>query len=79
LFPHHALFTSGLSVIETQLAYSQHRGKISHVVKFGDFLNLPSVRRIYLDELGEESKRSLGVGVIKLVVESNKPYPMPKP
>ncbi|ACK73870.1 conserved hypothetical protein (plasmid) [Gloeothece citriformis PCC 7424] len=35
-----------------------------------NMLNLPEVRRIYLDELGELAQESLGVGVIKLVVES---------
>ncbi len=39
---------------------------------FGDLLNLTRIRRIYLDELGKEDERSLGVGVIKLVVESEK-------
>jgi predicted transposase/invertase (TIGR01784 family) len=35
---------------------------------FGEILNLSSVRRIYLDELPHNP--SLGIGVIKLVVES---------
>ena len=33
-------------------------------------LNLEQVQRIYLDELGEAAENSLGVGVVKLVVES---------
>ena len=37
---------------------------------FGDLLNLSKVTRIYLDELGEGAKNSLGIGVINLVVES---------
>jgi len=37
---------------------------------FGEILNLSSVRRIYLDELPQVSHPSLGIGVIKLVVES---------
>jgi len=37
---------------------------------FGEILNLSSVRRIYLDELPQRSHPSLGIGVIKLVVES---------
>ncbi len=39
-------------------------------IHFGDFLKLPSVTRIYLNELGEEAKNSLGIGIINLVVES---------
>ncbi len=37
---------------------------------FGEILNLASVRRIYLDELPYGDNPSLGIGVIKLVVES---------
>ncbi len=37
---------------------------------FGEILNLSSVRRIYLDELAPRDNPSLGIGVIKLVVES---------
>ncbi len=37
---------------------------------FGKMLNLEQVQRIYLDELGEAAGNSLGVGVVKLVVES---------
>lgn len=40
-------------------------------IHFGDFLKLPSLTRIYLDELGEEAKDSLGIGMMNLVVESN--------
>lgn len=36
---------------------------------FGNLLALNQVRRIYLDELGEAAERSLGVGVVKLVIE----------
>ncbi|MEQ9483036.1 Rpn family recombination-promoting nuclease/putative transposase [Coleofasciculus sp. F4-SAH-05] len=36
---------------------------------FGNLLTLNQVRRIYLDELGEAAERSLGVGVVKLVIE----------
>jgi predicted transposase/invertase (TIGR01784 family) len=37
---------------------------------FGELLNLSSVRRIYLNELGEAGSGSLGIGVVKLVIES---------
>ena len=37
---------------------------------FRNMLKLPEITRIYLDELGEAPKNSLGIGVIKLVVES---------
>jgi predicted transposase/invertase (TIGR01784 family) len=37
--------------------------------QFGDILTLNRVRRIYLNELEEEAEGSLGIGVVKLVVE----------
>ena len=37
---------------------------------FGKLLTLDGVRRIYLDELGEAAELSLGVGVVKLVIEA---------
>jgi len=37
---------------------------------FGEIVTLNSVRRIYLDELGESTDSSLGVGVVKLVIET---------
>lgn len=37
---------------------------------FGEIVTLNSVRRIYLDELGEAAESSLGVGVVKLVIEA---------
>jgi predicted transposase/invertase (TIGR01784 family) len=46
-----------------------HRGvEREQSLHFGEILNLSSVRRIYLDELPQNP--SLGIGVIKLVVES---------
>jgi predicted transposase/invertase (TIGR01784 family) len=36
---------------------------------FGDILALNQVQRIYLNELGENANSSLGVGVVKLVIE----------
>ncbi len=48
-----------------------HRGvEREQSLHFGEILNLSSVRRIYLDELPQRSHPSLGIGVIKLVVES---------
>ncbi|MDJ0559177.1 MAG: Rpn family recombination-promoting nuclease/putative transposase, partial [Microcystis sp. M53599_WE4] len=48
-----------------------HRGvEREQSLHFGEILNLSSVRRIYLDELPQVSHPSLGIGVIKLVVES---------
>ncbi|MEC4987047.1 MAG: Rpn family recombination-promoting nuclease/putative transposase [Oscillatoria sp. PMC 1068.18] len=38
--------------------------------QFGEILNLNRVRRIYLDELGTAGETSLGVRVVKLVVEA---------
>jgi predicted transposase/invertase (TIGR01784 family) len=38
-------------------------------LQFGEIINLNRVRRIYLDELGEEEPTSLGVGVVKLIIE----------
>ena len=40
------------------------------LLHFQNMLNLPEVTRIYLDELGEGADNSLGVGLVKLVVES---------
>lgn len=39
-------------------------------IHFRDFLSLSSIRRIYLDKLEEAANSSLGINVIKLVVES---------
>ena len=36
---------------------------------FGNILTSSQVQRIYLDELEETATRSLGVGVVKLVIE----------
>jgi predicted transposase/invertase (TIGR01784 family) len=48
-----------------------HRGvEREQSLHFGEILNLSSVRRIYLDELPYRNNPSLGIGVIKLVVES---------
>ncbi|MGB7442550.1 MAG: Rpn family recombination-promoting nuclease/putative transposase [Coleofasciculaceae cyanobacterium] len=38
-------------------------------LQFGELLTLNRVRRIYLDELGQAAESSLGVGVVKLVIE----------
>jgi predicted transposase/invertase (TIGR01784 family) len=42
---------------------------------FGKLLNLDGVRRIYLDELGEAAELSLGVGAVKLVIETEETAP----
>lgn len=42
------------------------------MLQFGEILALNRVRRIYLDELGEAAQSSLGVGVVKLVIEPEK-------
>jgi predicted transposase/invertase (TIGR01784 family) len=39
---------------------------------FAEMLHLNCVRRIYLDELGEAADRSIGVRVVKLVIESER-------
>ena len=36
---------------------------------FSYLLASPQVRRIYLDELDSETSNSLGVGVVKLIIE----------
>ncbi len=43
--------------------------------QFGEILSLDRVQRIYLDELPEAAANSLGVGVVKLVIESEKTAP----
>jgi len=43
--------------------------EIAQTSQFGELLTLNRVRRIYLDELGEAAESSLGVGVVKLVIE----------
>ncbi|MCA2618356.1 MULTISPECIES: Rpn family recombination-promoting nuclease/putative transposase [unclassified Microcystis] len=48
--------------------YPHRRVEREQSLHFGEILNLSSVRRIYLDELPQNP--SLGIGVIKLVVES---------
>ncbi len=49
--------------------YPNRKVEREQSIHFGDFLKLPSVTRIYLDELGESTKNSLGIGLINLVVE----------
>jgi predicted transposase/invertase (TIGR01784 family) len=50
--------------------YPHRRVEREQSLHFGEILNLSSVRRIYLDELAAGDNPSLGIGVIKLVVES---------
>lgn len=43
--------------------------------QYRELLNSPRIIRIYLDELGETAYQSLGLGVVKLVVESKQKAP----
>ncbi len=52
------------------VVYPSRKIEREQSIHFGDFLNLPNVTRIYLDELGEEALDSIGIGMINLVVES---------
>ena len=49
--------------------YPSRTIEIEQTLQFGELLALNRVRRIYLDELGEAAESSLGVGVVKLVIE----------
>jgi predicted transposase/invertase (TIGR01784 family) len=49
--------------------YPSRSVEIEQTLQFGELLTLNRVRRIYLDELGEAAESSLGVGVVKLVIE----------
>ncbi|MBD1834543.1 Rpn family recombination-promoting nuclease/putative transposase [Cyanobacteria bacterium FACHB-472] len=40
--------------------------------QYRELLTSPRIRRIYLNELGEAADQSLGVGVVKLIVETRK-------
>ncbi|PSB01324.1 Rpn family recombination-promoting nuclease/putative transposase [Merismopedia glauca] len=42
------------------------------ILQFNELLTSNRVQRIYLDELGEEGAASLGVGVVKLIIEDDK-------
>ena len=52
------------------VVYPRRKIEREQSIHFGDFLKLPNVTRIYLDELGEEALDSIGIGMINLVVES---------
>ena len=43
-----------------------------NLAQYIELLTSPRVRRVYLDELGEAADQSLGVGIVKLVVETEK-------
>lgn len=43
-----------------------------NIPQYIELLTSQRVRRIYLDELGVEAERSLGIGIVKLVVETKK-------
>jgi predicted transposase/invertase (TIGR01784 family) len=49
--------------------YPNRRIEREQTLHFGNLLALNQVRRIYLDELGEAAEGSLGVEVVKLVIE----------
>ncbi|NEO97711.1 MAG: Rpn family recombination-promoting nuclease/putative transposase [Symploca sp. SIO2E9] len=49
--------------------YPNSRIEREQTLHFANLLALNQVRRIYLDELGETAERSLGVGIVKLVIE----------
>lgn len=50
--------------------YPQHSLDPEVPIQYRGLLLTQQVQRVYLDELGAETDRSLGVGVVKLVVES---------
>ncbi len=52
------------------VVYPRRKIEREQSIHFGDFLKLPNVTRIYLDELEEEEFDSIGIGMINLVVES---------
>ncbi len=52
--------------------YPSRKIERKHSIHFRNLLNLEEVSIIYLNELGEETKDSLGIGMINLVVESEK-------
>jgi predicted transposase/invertase (TIGR01784 family) len=45
------------------------------ISQFSEMLAINRVRRIYLDELGEVAETSLGVGIVKLVIEAEETAP----
>jgi predicted transposase/invertase (TIGR01784 family) len=51
------------------IIYPSRKIEREEIVHFGNLLPLSQVRRIYLNELGEK-ENYLGIGVVKLVVES---------
>lgn len=50
--------------------YPSRRVEREQSLQFAEILAIHRVRRIYLDELGEGAESSLGVGVVKLVIEA---------
>lgn len=40
------------------------------ILQFGELLTTNRINRVYLDQLGEATQTSLGVGVVKLVIEA---------
>jgi predicted transposase/invertase (TIGR01784 family) len=50
--------------------YPARRFEVEQTLQYGELLASQRVTRVYLDELGEAAERSLGLGMLKLVVES---------
>lgn len=49
--------------------YPSRNIEIEQPLQFDELLNSSCVQRIYLDELEAAAERSIGVGVVKLVIE----------
>ncbi|QSJ17248.1 Rpn family recombination-promoting nuclease/putative transposase [Nostoc sp. UHCC 0702] len=47
----------------------------TEIEPYRELLTLPQVTRLYLDDLGDVSEQSLGVGIVKLIVETKKKTP----
>ncbi|HBK64178.1 MAG TPA: flagellar assembly protein H, partial [Cyanobacteria bacterium UBA11166] len=60
---------------EVVVIYPSRTVERQETPKLDQLLSQSWVKRIYLDELGEASASSLGVGVVKLVIESEKTAP----
>lgn len=54
------------------VVFKQRSLDSGNIPQYIELLTSQRVRRIYLDELGEASEQSIGVGIVKLVVETKK-------
>ncbi len=52
------------------VVYPSRSVEREETLQLGEIIALNRVRRIYLDELGEAAENSLGIGVVKLVIEA---------